>query len=226
MMESDLPNGSANPDSVLERHLQYTAIGDSLTVGYGGTQAGGFTEIFRQKLEQQLQQPILLYNYGVNGATSEQIYRYILENDEIQHRLRDSNWITLTAGGNDLLQAAKPYFMEGVTEPLKLAVRAYRHFLQDIIGLIARIKDYKSDFQLFLLDLYNPVPSMDEARIWVRRFNRPMKVFNSETIHYVPVLEAFASEYDRLISDDFVHPNDRGYQVMADVLFQTYNNVR
>ncbi|MFD2612244.1 GDSL-type esterase/lipase family protein [Paenibacillus gansuensis] len=210
-----------------KEQMHYTALGDSLTVGFGSSSGEGFVEKFRRRLEADTGAEIQSHNFGVNGATSLDIAKHVIENQQIQEMLKVSKWITITAGGNDLLRAAEPYFRDGTTDALKKAIHSYRLHLQQLLHFILDLKRGRESFDVFLLTIYNPIPYAEEARIWVRRFNRPLKYLQSPYITVVPVHEAFGlkEEIEGLLCEDYIHPNDSGYRLMEESLFQTYKQV-
>jgi lysophospholipase L1-like esterase len=49
---------------------QYTAIGDSLTTGFGALPGNGFVPAYRRMAEERLRSHVVSTNLGVNGMTT------------------------------------------------------------------------------------------------------------------------------------------------------------
>ncbi|GGK36423.1 hypothetical protein GCM10010965_31690 [Caldalkalibacillus thermarum] len=98
------------------RHsLLYVAVGDSLTAGIGTLLKPGFVQLYKQKAERALKRKIQVQVFAKNGASSEDIL-HMLSRPHLQQAVRKAHLITLSAGGNDLRQAAKPFFNLPPTE--------------------------------------------------------------------------------------------------------------
>jgi lysophospholipase L1-like esterase len=62
---------------------------------------------------------------------------------------------------------------------------------------------------------------LKEAEVWVNRFNHRMSRLSVNRVHFVQLYDAFLNSDDPLLSDDLVHPNTAGYDVISRELFQT-----
>jgi len=91
-----------------KRDLYYTAIGDSLTTGFGSLWGPGFVEQYAKMSQFALNSKINLNTVGKNGATTEEII-HLLKRKDVQFFIKKANIITLTVGGNDILDAGWNY---------------------------------------------------------------------------------------------------------------------
>ncbi len=60
-----------------------------------------------------------------------------------------------------------------------------------------------------LINLYNPLVGINEAEIWIKRFNKPLLQFRDRNIQVVNIYDAFAGHEVRLLSEDGIHPMRR-----------------
>lgn len=75
------------------KHLQLTALGDSLTYGVGdATNNGGFVGLTKGELEATGQYQVTTKNYGVSGNTSGQILTRVNKQPKIRADLKRANY--------------------------------------------------------------------------------------------------------------------------------------
>lgn len=203
------------------RTLRYLAIGDSLTVGYGAEAGYGFVELFARLLEQHADRSVLVENAGVIGHTSKEIRQKLEQNKSLQESIAKADIITVTAGGNDILQAAYPYFLNGDTNPLKKTLKSCKRNIEAIMRFIAAIKgDQAAPYLILLITLYNPIPMIEESKYWVSKLNEHIESIKSPRLQFVTIYQDYLGREEELISEDHVHPNALGYQIMARRVFQ------
>lgn len=200
----------------MEKTINYLAFGDSLTVGFGAPEGHGFVSIYQQKLEQLLKVPIHLKPAGKNGATTSQLLQTLESDPQIQRDIREANLITITAGGNDLIQAAIPFFYQGDPAYLKSALQTYESNYKKLIGEIEALRQgIQEPFLIVLVGLYNPLPQVPDAAYWVQRFNLFLRKLEQPHILVVQVYDAFVGQDSRYLSEDAIHPNEIGYEELA-----------
>ncbi|WP_068613012.1 GDSL-type esterase/lipase family protein [Paenibacillus tuaregi] len=198
----------------------YTAIGDSLTTGFGALPGNGFVPTYRRMAEGTLRTQVYSQNLGVNGLTSgelEQRLRYPV----YQQALRDANIITISIGGNDLIQAAKAIRRTPARESqiLSQSLAECKRNFTDIVRTVYGIKEgSRSRYILRVVGLYNPHPEVREGDAWVTQFNRYAAQFSNQVYGFADIFPIFTRRGRELLSIDQVHPNGRGYKVMAEQL--------
>lgn len=197
---------------------QYTAIGDSLTTGFGALPGNGFVPVYRRMAETRLQTPIGLYNLGVNGLTTEGLEQRLKRDYNYRMAVSEAELITLSIGGNDLIKAAKSAANRpGRLSPLlEQALRECKHNLADIMGTLFQLKaGVSKPYIIRIVGLYNPYPQLIEATDWVRQFNQYASGYSSPICRFAPIYNEFAGNERGLLSLDHLHPNGKGYRVIA-----------
>ncbi|MDF2670416.1 MAG: spore germination lipase LipC [Paenibacillus sp.] len=200
-----------------KQELHYLAIGDSLTVGYGAPIEYSFVNRYRELAEQALDRKIILHQAGKNGATAEDTLFTVRQDPEIRLLIRNADLITITAGGNNLIQAAKSYFVDRETKVLKTALVQYGHHMRQLVSEIRRLKVNKRRLcAIRMLGIYNPLPHFHEAVFWVQRFNAHLERLEKDPFRMVNIYDAFLGQEEELLSDDQYHPNSEGYRLLAE----------
>lgn len=200
----------------MSREAVYFAFGDSLTAGTGAPAGKGFVPIYHCYLEQCLEKRITLIKSGTEGATTGELLNKLRVDQSIRHSVEHAKLITITAGGNDLIQAAIPFFMEGQFHHLTTALRHFVVHSRQIVSTIHEIKAKQpQDYLILFVGLYNPLVKIPIADKWIRRFNRYTMALKRSGVIYVNVYNGFLHRESELLSDDLVHPNAEGYKVIA-----------
>ncbi|CAM3626511.1 SGNH/GDSL hydrolase family protein [Marinicrinis lubricantis] len=196
--------------------IEYAAIGDSLTAGYGVPAEKSFVSQYAKLLQKRMSCTVNTHNFGVSGATTKEIFEHVQGDSNIQGVLKQAHVISITAGGNDLIQGAKRFLSSESYWPLNRALASVRKHLKKLLRLIEDLKQGKPDhYVILLLELYNPVPEMDDARFFIQKFNSIIHSFQSESVQVVPAQQAFEARSASLLGPDYVHPNEDGYLLMA-----------
>ncbi|NOU98960.1 GDSL-type esterase/lipase family protein [Paenibacillus planticolens] len=200
----------------MDKTITYLAFGDSLTVGFGAPDGRGFVYSFRRKVEQLLNVPVQFIQAGTNGATTSELLQTLESDPQIQKDIQAADIITITAGGNDLIQAAIPFFYENDAAYLKTALQTYEANYKKIMTQIETLRQgIDTPFLIALIGLYNPLPQVPESAYWVQRFNLFLRKLEQAHIHIVQVYDAFVGQDTRYISEDSIHPNEDGYDELA-----------
>jgi lysophospholipase L1-like esterase len=199
----------------LKNTLMYTALGDSLTLGVGTFFSSGFDTRYKKLAENTLQVPILLKVFAKNGATSGDVLESI-HFVHVQKAIYNADIITITAGGNDLIQAAK---IVSRTNDFRFFEQTRQYFIRHMTDILKKIHLIKSTstrpFIVRIVDLYNPFPQTPGNVYWVQLFNHDLKRFTNHYTKVADIYFPFQQSGKSLLSIDGLHPNRKGYQIIA-----------
>lgn len=202
--------------------LTYVALGDSLTVGVGASfLAPGFVGRYVRLTEEKLNTHVCAGIYAKSGIETGGVLQ-IVESPELHQKIKHANIITISAGGNDLIQASKEFVESRDTTDLTQSVKECHNNMVKIMETIHELKkECGVPFIIYLLNLYNPLPEIALADTWVRFFNRQLNSFdNGKTIRVADIYSVFKGRQEDLLSKDRIHPNNLGYQEIAHTLTQ------
>ncbi|MDT8859770.1 GDSL-type esterase/lipase family protein [Alkalihalobacillus sp. MEB130] len=197
-------------------HLTYTALGDSLTVGVGAFLTHGFVKRYAKKLECLYQVPLDVNIRAKPGLTSGQLLHDIAFNEKTRNAIAQADMITITIGGNDLLQAARHFHQP---YNLEKSMNQYFFHMRAILNEISTIRSCNPrTYFIQLIGLYNPVPSIPYSDLYLHRYNDMLRSFSSRHITYVDIYKPFLRNPQQLLAGDY-HPNNNGYEIIAEHAF-------
>ncbi|GAE08561.1 GDSL-type esterase/lipase family protein [Paenibacillus sp. JCM 10914] len=197
----------------------YTAVGDSLTFGFGAMPGSGFVPLYRRMAEEKLQQFVAHENLGVNGLTSEELYDRIVQLPTYRYHLQQAHIITISIGGNDLIRAVKSSGGRPSREILDAALYRCQTHVANIIAYIRKVKSGGGKpYFIRAIGIYNPYPAWTEASEYVIRFNRYLVSLSDGYFRIADVYPLFSGREKELLSADGIHPNGRGYRIIAEQL--------
>nr|MDH3162572.1 GDSL-type esterase/lipase family protein [Bacillus licheniformis] len=200
--------------------LQYTALGDSLTVGVGaGLFEPGFVQRYKRKMEEDLNEEVSLIVFAKSGLETSEILA-MLNEPFIMEQVKKADVITITGRGNDLLQSLEIYEKE---KDEHVFLEASSHCQKNYSGMLEKIREIKGEkdtrYLVRLLNLYNPFPSIELADKWISGFNRHLKRLESAPqIKVIDTYAVFKGREKEYLSIDRVHPSKRGYEAMSEKL--------
>lgn len=198
--------------------IQYAAIGDSLTAGIGSGPSPGFVQRYRKLAEESLDTQIIPQVYDRPGATTGEVLRMV-KHPILKRAIYDSSIITISAGGNDLIQAVRVFLRTQEESVFDNALIRCKENMSNILIEIDKLNENKErSFIVRIVDLYNPLTDLELAENWVTLFNIHLRSFADEKTAVTNINTAFKGNENELLSFDRIHPNSKGYQVIADGL--------
>jgi lysophospholipase L1-like esterase len=137
--------------------IQYAAIGDSLTAGVGSGPSQGFVRRYQKLAEESLNTQIISQVHARPGATTGEVLRMV-KHPILQRAIRDSSIITLSAGGNDLIQAARAFLRTQDKSIFDNVLIRCKENMSTILSEIEKLnEDKEMPFMIRIVDLYNPL---------------------------------------------------------------------
>lgn len=224
---------------VSRENIRLVAIGDSLTEGVGdSSNRGGYVPLVAEKLRHSSEfLHVTTQNYGKKGDTTLDIQKRIEKTKEIQNSLQNASVVTLSAGGNDLIDVIKK---SGLHMDEETVVAQLTDYEENLHQLLDTIRQSTPETPLFLFGIYNPYESelgdIPFLHALVEGWNEVAKksAQESDNTYFVALedlLQGSSSEQDTnkegeskedastyLFEEDFFHPNEQGYQRIADEL--------
>ncbi|MCH4176649.1 MAG: SGNH/GDSL hydrolase family protein [Streptococcaceae bacterium] len=221
--------------------FDFVAIGDSLTQGVGdSTNQGGFVPIVADQLDDTYGYRVESTNYGVSGNTSNQIIKRIENQKKIQQSIKDAELITITVGGNDVMKIIRDNFDQLSEKSFEKPLKAYQ---KRLVTMIELIRKYNKDVPIYVLGIYNPFylnfPEITTMQDVIDNWNDATETTVTENnAYFVPINDVLykgingdegvtsqdesnsstSITNDALFEEDHFHPNNTGYQIMANAI--------
>ena len=191
-------------------------FGDSITYGEYDGVFGGWVDILKRYALQQFHEgngdELILFNLGIGGETTEGLLKRI-PHELSARNSADGNLVFLSYGANDLA------IKEGVqiVDPEK--------FKNNMSIAITHAKEFSNEIYLvsilpFSQKIDGVVVNSGKKRINedVVTYNQILKDLAAEhSLGYIDFYSAFLEDKELLLSADGVHPNEKGYGMMAEV---------
>ena len=204
-----------------KRHINYCGLGDSLTVGVGSNIfEKGFIGRYLFLTRKAFNQPIAPAVFARVGATTGDILKSF-EHPLVCKTIKEAEIITITAGGNDLIDAAEQFLQDKKEEDFFIALESGKKNLSNIIQQIMTFKREAEPYIIRMINLYNPFPELKGSDKWVEAFNHDIeRLANPPVIRVADIHDLFLGKEKELLANDHVHPNTKGYHLIANSLHQ------
>lgn len=235
---------SQKTDTMNKEVIHYVALGDSLTEGVGdATDSGGFVPLVARELEHTNRlNAVQTTNAGKSGDRSDQILKRLKNSKSIQNDLQSADIITVTVGGNDLMKVIKNDALHLTQKSFEKPLSSYK---KEVTKLFSELRKYNETAPIYVLGIYNPFylyfPEITEMQQIVTMWNEGTEevVKAEKNAYFVPIndllykgsggevgivsnSEASSEEKsiknDALYEEDHFHPNNLGYQLMANAV--------
>jgi lysophospholipase L1-like esterase len=194
----------------------YVALGDSLAVGIGARR--GYVDRYTSYITTDTGARVNVVNLGQSGQTSSQLLHALRSDPSMRRTLSAAEVITFNIGINDLGRAGEAYENgtcggDNNEECLRTAVETFEENWDAVIAELLSLRSTGDTIMRTAGIGYTP--RVDEVfEPYVEEVNR--HVATTAANNDIPYAQQYlGKEY---LSPDGVHPNDDGYEVIADQL--------
>ncbi|MEY8760351.1 SGNH/GDSL hydrolase family protein [Chryseobacterium tongliaoense] len=190
-------------------------FGDSITYGEYDGVFGGWVDILKRYALQKFHEgsdELILFNLGIGGETTNGLVKRI-PHELSARNSAEGNIVFIGYGANDLaikdgIQMVNP---EQFKNNIQSAVQTAKQYADDI---------YLVSILPFSEKINGVVTASGKLRISedVLRYNQILQNISAEnSLKYIDFYSAFSEDKEILLSDDGVHPNEKGYGMMAEI---------
>ncbi len=156
---------------VVPSTLNYVALGDSIATGtiYSGKKITTYVTYFHQYLKAENPGAnVNLQNFSTDGDRTNELLSKILNNTSgIVDAIKSADVITISIGGNNLMQAAKDSRALGGYNFNKINTEVAQQGMIDFAGqfpqIIDKIKEYNPSAKIIVMSVFNPYNESDSA---------------------------------------------------------------
>lgn len=196
----------------------YVALGDSITAGYGVIPQCSFPSLYANYLRRKCPDLCLL-NFGVNGLTTKGLLTLLLSHERIRNAVASASLITLTMGSNDLLRFIRTGNFSVNMSQIPLLLNTLN---QTLFQSGAVLRQLNPRAAIKIGTIYNPLSAGPFAQYYTAAqgiLNQTNSIFASWAKCYgadlVNLDQVISGKELLLNTQDHVHPNAAGYQVIA-----------
>ncbi|WP_294296162.1 GDSL-type esterase/lipase family protein [uncultured Chryseobacterium sp.] len=191
-------------------------FGDSITYGEYDGVFGGWVDILKRYALQKYNEgsnELILFNLGIGGETTEGLARRISYEMEARNSA-GGNMVFIGYGANDLAMK------EGVQ-----AVEPER-FKANILTAVQKAQQYSEAIYLIsILPISEKIDGIQTASGKLRstseilKYNQLIKeIADENALYHLDFYSGFVADKEVLLSKDGVHPNEKGYGMMAEMV--------
>lgn len=209
--------------------IDYVALGDSIASGqtpYGERVGRGFTDIISEKLEKEGRLGSFTKEFAKSGETTDGLLEK-LKREDVQKALKEAELVTIVSGANDFIQAFYDPKDESVNVDLTAATLILSKVSGNLTTAVKQVKAINPDAEIYLFGYFFPFPHMTDiaTRQQLQMAfnivnNRIAAIAETEGVHFVNVAPAFDVKGTVYLENPKdIHPNEAGYQVIADQFF-------
>ncbi|HCN51201.1 MAG TPA: peptidase [Chryseobacterium sp.] len=191
-------------------------FGDSITYGEYDGVFGGWVDILKryalQKFHEGNGDELILFNLGIGGETTEGLLKR-MPTELSARNSADGNLVFISYGANDLatkegIQVVNP---ESFKDNIIKAVQHARQFSEDIY-LVSVLPVSKNIDGIVVSS--GKLRSNEEVIL----YNQIIKdIAADHSLGYIDFYNAILEDKEVLLSADGVHPNEKGYGIMAEI---------
>lgn len=210
------------------RPLNYLSLGDSIATGFIDPfrSCVPFPYLLQPMLSRLENRPVRLFSLARNGITSGQLHELTANYAPLRHRIRQADLITLSVGGNDLLQAATvPGFAHVSAQAAEHGLENFARFFPETVG---RLRLLNPRAFIIGMTIYNPYGRQENGlrqltEQFLGRANRIiLDQLPAADIHrlFLPLQGVVCMYPKGLLRNP--HPTPRGQRLIARGIFAEY----
>ncbi|WP_047999753.1 SGNH/GDSL hydrolase family protein [Lactiplantibacillus herbarum] len=156
--------------------ISLVAVGDSLTEGIGDKSEGGYVGQIKQTLTSKQNLKVSTTNAGKSGDRSDQILARIEKSKDLQNEIKNADVLTVTVGGNDLLQTLEGSLTSSNTAKNNATVaKAQTTYATKLTKLFDKLRSLNPSAPMFVFSIYNPIyvnfPNVTAITDYVSQWN-------------------------------------------------------
>lgn len=190
-----------------------------MTEGVGDENGGYVSDVKEKLMQHKGVRSVTVTNLGKRGLRISQLENVVEKN---QSSVQKADIVLITIGGNDVMKIVRSYLFDLT---YSLFEQKQKTFAKNLSGLIETLRSMNEKATIVLVGLYNPfssplqaIPEIDEVIDMWNEGSREVLSLYDHTI-FVDVKDVFDDRDDLLYSDQF-HPNERGYELIAERVYQ------
>ncbi len=206
-----------------DNRIEIVALGDSLTKGTGDRTGVGYIGYIKERLAEVTDNPVyILNNLGVNGYRTDQLLADLNDKPSVAETVAKADIIVFTIGGNDLFKYVREELdITSANIDPEALFKSIPEPAERLQQILMRINDINPEATIVYMGLFNPFLDLDESRatsLAIAKWNQTAYEFINTypNMILVPTADLFEKNLLNYLYTDHFHPNQEGYQRMAE----------
>ncbi|HOV25489.1 MAG TPA: GDSL-type esterase/lipase family protein [Pseudobacteroides sp.] len=199
-------------------------LGDSIAKGTGDETFRGIGGYLTDNLKNYTAKDITVSNLGIDGLKSGELLEQV-KSGSLNNEIASSDIILISIGGNDLLEIRRQTG-SNLENAFKEKQSAYIAALKEITK---KVREVNKDAFVVFVGLYNPYDDqgVNDYAQFMSDWNHATSLIFIDDIKavFVPTYDMFKLNMDRYIAPDNLHPNSTGYQMIAQLISRSLEDV-
>jgi lysophospholipase L1-like esterase len=225
--------------------VHYVALGDSLAAGQTPFKTAegipnwdkGFSGIIADHFEKEAVLASYTNKFALSGYTTQNVLDDIVNNKEVdgkklQDTLKAANYVTVTAGANDVLQIAQIDIAKGtVSIDQQKFIATLVKIQSNLTNIIKEIQKLNPKAEIYVSGYYNPFPYLPadqqgSLKLMLSLLNGGIQRVATENGSTFVSMEGIfdASKETYLPNPRDIHPSLEGYQLLANNFIAAYDS--
>ncbi len=205
--------------------INYIALGDSVAEGRNpyGEIGFGYTDYLKEKLEKEKKLKYYTKKYSHSGYETSDVINDIIRNSDIKRDLRESDLVTISIGANDFLSSIDLANIN--IDSIKNYQTNVMKIFKEVDQCIKEVRKYAKN-KLYIIGYYNPIPFLfNQAEAEVDQLftyidSEYQKIAEKYDAIYISNYDLFKKHPEYLPNPMDIHPDTKGYQAMAEIIYQ------
>ncbi len=207
-------------------YYELLLIGDSMAMGIGDEFGRNLGERYVELTKNETDViEWKVVNLSVPGSQTNDWVR-LLQDDFYVDSLRTADLIFLSIGGNNIKEIYQEESVAGLMEYEEVL----NDYLSEIQTIMNAINELNTDTQVVFIGLYNPYgASIGEQKIQLLlEWNHETQLRVDEKVNrvYVPLYDLFKYHQDTYLFLDDFHPNEEGYDAIANRIYEVVGKLK
>lgn len=195
---------TVNAVSTEPTEVRYVSLGDSIatgtTDGIFNPPTYPYVDQFESYLNDRYEIPVYRSAFETDGDRTNELLSKLKTNTTIRNAVTAADVITVSIGGNNLMQACKAWIGYDFFDPnISIANQGYVDFVNQFDDIMLEIRNLNEDAKVIVMTLYNPYNIADDyMHTLVDNY-----YFKTDGLGMNDLIQGYADDYNYLIADAF-----------------------
>lgn len=194
---------TVNQASTEPTEVRYVSLGDSIATGTTdgfSSPTNPYVDQFESYLNDRYEIPVYRSAFETDGDRTNELLSKLKTNTTIRNAVTAADVITVSIGGNNLMQACKTWYGYNFFKPnISIANQGYVDFVNQFDDIMLEIHTLNEDAKVIVMTLYNPYNIADDyMHTLVDNY-----YFKADGLGMNNLIQGYADDYNYLVADAF-----------------------